>query len=120
MATINGFIRDLTYWLDELDQPGRFNEGCVTLEDDYCTIDVDYTNDRAEIDRVYRKGATITKSVSVSDTFNKELFEQIFLSLLNERKRVYEIEQRERDRTESERDMAEMEIINHAGSMAGY
>lgn len=97
MATINGFIRDLTYWLDELDQPAKFNEGCVTLEDDYCIIDVDYTNGRAEIDRVYMKGAAMTKSVSVSDIFNKELFEQIFLSLLNERRRVYEIEQRAKE-----------------------
>ena len=120
MATITGFIRDLTYWLDELDQPAKFNEGCVTLEDDYCTIDVDYTNDRAKIDRVYRKGATTTKSVSVSDTFNKELFEQIFLSLLNERRRVCEIEQRDRECSERQRDMAEMEIINHAGSMANH
>ena len=34
MATITGFIRDLTYWLVELDHPAKFTEVGVNLEDD--------------------------------------------------------------------------------------
>lgn len=106
MDTIFDYIVDAAYKIEEFTEDDLV--GATVIEEKFTSFTVIHD----------LKSATITNNHGAD--FNKGMFQKIFLLMLNEKKRLLDIEAVENRRLEQERINKKFQLISHAGSMAGY
>lgn len=105
MDTIFDYIVDAAYKIEEYDEDDFF--GVTEIEGKFSSFIVVHDLKHAYIERL-------------KSDFNKEVFISIFLEMLNERKRILDIETSEKQRADEEIENMKLQTINYAGSMEGH
>lgn len=105
MDTIFDYIVDAAYKIEEYGEAEFF--GATKIEGNFSSFTVIHDLKHAYITNNYHADV------------NKNLFCRIFVEMLNERKRLLDIEQAEEMRLEQEHKNKEFQLINYAGSMSG-
>lgn len=106
MDTIFDYIVDASYKIEEFTESDLI--GATEIEGKFSSFTVIHD----------LKSATITNNRYAD--FNKEVFCKIFLELINEKKRLLDIEETENRKWEHERKCIDFQPVKYAGSMAGF
>lgn len=106
MDTIFDYIVDASYKIEEFTESDLI--GATEIDGKFSSFTVIHDLKHAYITNNYHADV------------NKNLFCRIFVEMLNERKRLLDIEETENRKWEHERKCIDFQPVKYAGSMAGY